>query len=245
MHIVQSDDKLFCLLYGFSGTGKTHLAATYCQAFRDKPVILIDADQGTATLRAKELQDIDNLFVISFDKFSDLNDVYDCCKKNTPERWAKSVPELAGVLKESIGCIIWDTWTEVQWTMSSQLRSDKGIMGNGLAFRKNMELQHWGMITDLNKLSIQSFKELPINCIFIMQAQIKEDTLTGGLIKGPAISGKLITELPAMFTTVIYTYTSPTGKFCATTLPKQGWVAKVRGKVGKDIEYPTFKELLK
>lgn len=234
---------MFCLLYGMSGTGKTHLAATYCQWKPTKPIILIDADQGTATLRAKELQDIENLYVISFDRFSDLDDVFECCKINTVERWCKSVPELRTILTSPIGCIIWDTWTEVQWVMSSQLRKNTNALGNGLDYRANMRIQDWGMITDLNKLSIQSFKELPIECIFIMQAAVKEDPLTNSILKGPAIHGKLITEIPAMFTTIIYTYASPTGKFCATTLPKQGWVAKVRGIVGKDIEFPTFASL--
>ena len=243
MHIVETDDKLFCLMYGMSGSGKTHLAAPYCQWKPNKPVILIDADKGTATLRAKELQDIENLFVISFDKFSDLDEIYECCKTNTPERWIKSVPELKGLLTEPIGCIIWDTWTEAQWIMSSKLRIDKGIAGKGLNYRANLELQHWGMITDLNKMSVQAFKELPIECIFIMQAQLKEDSHTGAILKGPAIHGKLMTELPAMFTTIIYTYASPTGEFSATTLPKMGWMAKVRGVVGKDIKNPTFKAL--
>ena len=79
--------------------------------------------------------------------------------------------------------------------------------------------------------------------IITMQAQVKEDPITNAVLKGPAIHGKLLTEFPAMFTTVIYTYCNPKGEFCATTLPKMGWPAKVRGTVGKDIVNPTFKTL--
>ena len=118
-------------------------------------------------------------------------------------------------------------------------------MGKGLTFRDNIQLQHWGQLTDLNKLSVAAFKELPIDCLFLMQAEVKEDAVTGQIIKGPAIHGKLVTELPAMFTTVIYTYTNPRGTWCATTLPKLGWIAKVRGLEGKDIELPTMDKLIK
>lgn len=240
MKLINPNTKLFALIYGMSGSGKTHLAATYCLQHKDKPVLLIDVDQGSATLQASDLKDIDNLYVVSFDSFKDLDQVYSLCKTNTVEEWVKAIPDLKGVLDKPFGCIIWDTWSELQWAMSSELRSKNGLMGKGLNYRNNIQLQHWGQMTDLNKLSISSFKVLPIDCMFLMQAEVKEDTLTGQVIKGPAIHGKLVTELPAMFTTVIYTYNNPKGDFCATTLPKLGWVAKVRGLVGKDVTNPTM-----
>lgn len=245
MQIIQPNSKLFALIYGMSGTGKTHLAATYCRMHKDEPVMLIDVDQGSATLRADDLQDIKNLIVVSFDSFKDLNSIYELCKVNKVEEWVKAVPDLKGILTKPIKCIIWDTWSELQWEMSSELRIRNRIMGTGLNYRDNLQLQHWGQMTDLNKMSVAFFKDLPIECLFLMQAEVKDDAATGQLIKGPAIHGKLVTSLPAMFTTVIYTYTNVKGVWCATTLPKFGWMAKVRGMVGKDIELPTMEALLK
>lgn len=245
MKFIKSNTKLFGLIYGMSGTGKTHLAATYCRMYPDEPVLLIDVDQGSATLNAKDLQDINNLFVVSFDDFKDLNDVYELCKENTVEKWCEAIPEMKGLLKKPFKCVIWDTWSEMQWEMSSELRTKNKLLGKGLNFRDNIQLQHWGQLTDLNKLSVVAFKELTMDCLFLMQAEIKEDATTGALVKGPAIHGKLVTELPAMFTTVIYTYTNPKGVWCATTLPKLGWIAKVRGFDGRDLELPTMEKLLK
>lgn len=245
MKFIKANTKLFGLIYGMSGTGKTHLAATYCRMYPEEPVLLIDVDQGSATLNAKDLQDINNLFVVSFDDFKDLNDVYECCKANTIEKWCEAIPELKGLLTKPFKCIIWDTWSEMQWEMSSELRTKNKLLGKGLNFRENIQLQHWGQLTDLNKLSVAAFKELDMECLFLMQAEIKEDAITGALVKGPAIHGKLVTELPAMFTTVIYTYTNPKGVWCATTLPKLGWIAKVRGFEGRDLELPTMEKLLK
>lgn len=244
MQLIKLNTKLFALIYGMSGTGKTHLAATYCKQYPDEPVLLVDIDQGSATLQANDLQDIKNLFVISFDFFKDLDQIYQLCSINTVEKWCEAIPELKGQLTKPFKCIIWDTWSELQWVMSAELRSKNGLAGKGLNYRNNIQLQHWGQMTDLNKLAVSSFKELPMDCIFIMQAEVKEDAITNQVIKGPAIHGKLVTELPAMFTTVIYTYNSPKGDFFATTLPKLGWIAKVRGYEGKDLVNPTMQELL-
>lgn len=245
MHLIEPNSKLFGLIYGMSGSGKTHLAATYCKMRPDVNVLLIDADQGSETLKAKEFENVNNLFVVSFDQFKDLNEVYELCKENTVARWIKAIPELQGVLTKPFGCIIWDTWTEVQWKFSEELRKINKLQGEGLKYRANIGIQHWGQITDLNKMSIAAFKDLPIESLFLMQATIKEDPVTQVPTKGPSIHGKLVTELPAMFTTVIYTYNTPTGGWKATTLPKMGWPAKIRGKQGKDLENPTLEELLK
>lgn len=244
MHLVQSDNKLFGLIYGMSGSGKTHLAATYCRLHKDDPVLLIDVDQGSNTLNAPDLQDIENLYAVSFDKFTDLDTAFKLCKSNTVEGWVKEIPELKGILTKPFKCIIWDTWSELQWVMSAELRSKNGLQGNGLNYRNNIQLQHWGQMTDLNKLAVSEFKKLPIDCLFLMQAEAKEDAITGQVIKGPSIHGKLVTELPALFTTVIYTYNNPKGEFCATTLPKLGWPAKIRGKEGIDMTNPTMEKLV-
>ena len=244
MHLIKMNPKMFALIYGASGSGKTHLAATYCRLYPEDPVLLVDADLGSATLEAKDLQDIKNLYAIEFEAFKDLNQIYELCKKNDVDEWVKAIPELKGILTKPFKCIIWDTWSELQWVMSSELRSKNQLSGKGLDYRPNMQLQHWGQMTDLNKLAVSSFKSLDIDCIFIMQSEVSQDAVTNQMIKGPAIHGKLTTELPAMFNLVIYTYNNPKGDFCATTLPKLGWPAKIRGLVGKDIVNPTMKELI-
>lgn len=245
MELIKPNSKLFAMIYGMSGTGKTHLAATYCRLYPNEPVLLIDVDQGSATLNAPDLHDIKNLFIISFDSFRDLNTAYDLCKKNTVADWIKAIPQLDGKLKAPFKCVIWDTWSELQWVMSSELRAENNLLGSGLKYRPNIQLQHWGQMSDLNKLSVAAFKDLPIECLFLMQAAIAVDSVDQHMVRGPAIFGKLMTELPAMFTTVIYTYANPRGVWCATTLPKNGWPAKVRGFAGCDIELPTMEALLK
>ena len=244
MELIKPNDKLFGLIYGMSGSGKTHLAATYCAMYPDEPVLLIDADMGSATLNAKDLKCLDKLFVIDFKLFKDLDSIYQLCEKNTVEDWCKAIPDLKGKLTKPFRCVIWDTWSEVQWILSEEIRDLKHIVGKGLSYREPLQLQHWGQMTDLNKMSAKAFKDLPMDVLFLMQAEISTDPVSQQMIKGPAIAGKLVTEFPAMFTTVIYCYTTPNGGYKATTLSKLGWPAKVRGFEGKDLDNPTLKELL-
>ena len=145
--------------------------------------------------------------------------------------------------------IVVDTWTEAQWIMLQKLRSEKGLGGGAnesLSYRKNIEIQHWGMLTDLNKLSVEAFKEISkngLNIVVTMQEAVIKDEVTGATVKGPAIHGKLVKELPAYFEVVVHTFNDITGNWCATTLPKQGWPAKTRLGKGKELKNPIAKEV--
>lgn len=246
MRLIEPNKKLFTLIYGQSGTGKTHLAATYCWMYPERNVLLVDVDQGSATLKAKEFEKTTpNLFLIDFDSFKDLNELYELCEANTVEKWCQVLPQLKELgFNKPFDCVIIDTWTEMQWMLLTELRKRNGRSGKGLDFRQNIEIQHWQQMTDLNKKSLMAFKDLPLEFMILAQAGTHKDDDTGQMIKGPAIHGKLVQEMPAWFNTVIYTYCTATGGWKATTLPKMGWPAKIRGKVGKDLDNPTLKDLL-
>lgn len=232
---------IFALVYGGSGTGKTHLMGTVGELGK---VLIVDIDKGIKTLKyAKDLQTgkyLDNITVVSFDSFKDLNELYELVKANDPAKWSK---KLQVPITEKFEWIIYDTWSEIQWAMSQKLRDDKSINSSRLDYRKNLEIQHWGLLTDLNKLCVQSLRECPINQIFTMQEHITKDSVTDEMIKGPAIHGKLVTEFPAYFDIVVHTYVDVTGKFGATTRIKNKWPAKTRLGEGTDFTNPVAKDI--
>lgn len=236
-------DAIFALIYGGSGTGKTHILGTLGELGY---TLLIDIDKGYKTI--KNAPDIpqkwkDNIVISSFDQFGDLDKAFKLAKKNDPKEWSKA---LGVEIAKPFDWIVWDTWSEIQWSMMTQLRTNESLMvaaGKDIDFRKNVGIQHWGMMTDLNKLAIEQLKGLPVNQIFTMQEKIDQNELTKEVIKGPAIHGKMTSEMPAYFDVVVHTFTDMSGKFCATTLPKQKWPAKTRLGVGKDFVNPTAKQL--
>lgn len=235
-------DHVFALVYGASGTGKTDFAG---QIGSLGPTLIIDIDQGSMTIRSspRVRPHLKNVTVVSFDRFKDLDDAYKHIQKNEPEAWNKLLGAGATITKP-FEWIVWDSWSELQWQMLQKLRVDEGIAQATLDFRKNLQIQHWGMMTDLNKLAIQSLRALPINQVFIMLEAMTKDEISGQVFGGPAIHGKMVQEMPGYFDIVIRTYSDLSGKYIATTKPKGRWVGKTRLSEGKEIVNPTPKDLL-
>lgn len=235
-------DPIFALVYGASGTGKTHLMGTIGELGR---VLIIDIDQGIKTLRnapdLKKAGYTDNITVVSFDKFRDLDEAYKLVAANDPKQWSKKF----GVeIAQPFDWIVWDTWSEIQWYMLEELRSkDSEMKGNGLNFRKNVQIQHWGMVTDLNKLAVQQLRACKVNQVFTMQEKLDKDELSGAVYGGPAIHGKMVQEMPTYFDVVVHTYTDLAGAYCATNKAKGKWPGKTRLGVGQDFKNPTAKML--
>lgn len=238
---------IFALIYGDSGSGKTHLVATLGELGR---VLIVDSDKGRRTVqRAPELQKYwPNIEIAAFEKFSDLETLRRLCDENTSEAWNKALTP-SKPFEQPFDWVVIDTWTEVQWIMLQKLRAANNLGGKDgekLDYRQNIQIQHWGMMTDLNKLSVEAFKGITrkgLNIVFTMQECVVKDEVTGLMVKGPAIHGKLVKELPAYFEVVVHTYNNIAGDWCATTLPKQGWPAKTRLGKGADLKNPTAREI--
>lgn len=253
--------KLFVLGYGASGTGKTHYVGTLGELGK---VLLIDADQGYKTVTSPQTKGLTdamrkNITVATFDAFGDLNEAYKLVAANNPEKWttffrnaakkAGGNPDAVAEITQPFDWVVWDTWTEVQWYMMQQLRKNEQLlspnMGGDIDFRKNVGIQHWGMLTDLNKLAIEKLRDVTsdgvVNQLFLMQEKVDKNETLQTVEKGPAIHGKLMTEMPAYFDIVFRTYTGPTGDFFATTARKAGWPAKSRLREGMEYKNPTAK----
>lgn len=235
-------DPIFALVYGASGTGKTHLMGTLGELGR---VLIIDIDQGIKTLRnAPDLNKAgwtNNITAVSFDKFKDLDEAYKLVKANDPKLWSQ---KFGIAIAQTFDWVVWDTWSEIQWYMLEELRSrDSSMKGNGLNFRANIQVQHWGQVTDLNKLAVQQLRSCNVNQVFTMQEKLDKDELSGQIYGGPAIHGKMVQEMPTYFDVVVHTYTDLSGNYCATNKSKGKWPGKTRLGVGQEYKNPTAKML--
>ena len=232
----------FVLIYGQSGTGKTHLAGTLGEL---GSVLVIDIDDGFETLSCATqlVKARENIVVVNFEAFKDLDTAFKAAKRNSAEHWSKL---LKMDIKKPFDFIVWDTWSELQFLMLEEVRRSQnvGAFTGSLELRRGIEIQHWGAITDLNKLAIRELRKCAVNQIFLMQETVMKDDLTGAVQGGPAIHGKLVQEMPAWFGTVIRTETDLTGKFKATTKSKGKFTAKNRRGEGKDYANAKLWEIL-
>ena len=248
--------KCFALGYGGSGTGKTHLAGTLGDIGY---TLIIDADKGYKTLVKPNVPGItqkmrDNLVICSIDQFKDLDTAYQLIHDNDPDKWSRalSTKDRKVTIEKPFDWAVWDTWSEMQWHMMQQLRKNENLlspnMGKSLDFRKNVGIQHWGMLTDLNKLAIEQLRDVTysgtINQLFLMQEKIDKNEELGTVEKGPSIHGKMMNEMPTYFDIVFHTSTDPVGNFLACTKRKAGWPAKTRLGEGQEYKNPTAKEVL-
>lgn len=263
------NERYFILNYGASGSGKTHLIATLGELGR---VLVIDVDQGYKTILTgkgitKAMQD--NILIVTFDSFQDLDSAYKLMYANDPKLWNKEFnsywkvnsngtktwvtkPESKWVtyVTEPFDWGVWDTWSELQWHMSQKLRKDKKLLSpnDTLDFRDNLQIQHWGSLTDLNKLAVEAMREITktgiMSIVFTMQEKVDKDEISGTIVKGPAIHGKMVAEMPSYFDVVVHTGTTPAGAWTATTKPKMGWPAKTRLGEGVELVNPTMKQIL-
>lgn len=239
---MSANDPIFALVYGQSGTGKTHLMGTLGEIGK---VLVIDIDKGTKTIKyAKDLASFHkNITVCDFTKFKDLDTAAQYVDANNPDKW-NSLFGTPGLITAPFDWICWDTWSEIQWFMLQELRSkDADMRGSGLTFRKNVQIQHWGQMTDLNKLAVQELRNCKVNQIFTMQEAVNKDELSGVVVGGPAIHGKMVQEMPAFFDVVVRTSTDIAGNFVATTKRKGIWPAKTRLGEGKEYKNPTAKQI--
>lgn len=249
-------ERCFALGYGGSGTGKTHLAGTLGDFGY---TLIIDADKGYKTLTKPNVPGItqkmrDNLVIVSVDQFKDLDTAYQLIADNDPDKWSKalSTKDHKIEITKPFDWGVWDTWSEMQWQMMQELRKKEGLlssnMGKTLEFRKNVGIQHWGMLTDLNKLAIEQLRDVTynggMNQLFLMQEKIDKNDDLGVVEKGPAIHGKMMAEMPTYFDIVFHTTTDAVGNFMATTKRKAGWPAKTRMGEGQEFKNPTAKEVL-
>lgn len=235
----------FVLIYGGSGTGKTHLCGTLGEL---GSVLFVDIDTGYDTLvSAKKLHKArDNITVVSFETFGDLDKLYKLVKSNDPNKWSQAFG-IPGSVVKPFDWIVYDTWSELQYVMNEEVRKQAGggkEFSGKLEYRKNIEIQHWGMLTDLNKLAIEELRKCPVNQAFTMQEQLMKDDLSGAVHGGPAIHGKLVQEIPSYFSVVVHTGTDTMGRFTATTKSKGKWPAKTRRGEGQDYVDPTMKGVL-
>jgi hypothetical protein len=234
------------LIYGLPGSGKTHLAGTGATSRHLSPMLYINAEAGSSTL--KKLQGSSDILVIpdpntqgsiTWEQFEQVYDELDrqCYR-------SKDKPEFRTVTI--------DTGTELQ-----KINMD-WVMGRTLAAHPDRDpdvpgLHDWGASTNRMRKVMRLFRDLPMNFIFICHEQTDRDN-KGVLWKKPDLPGKMTNQVAGLFDQVMYLYTKEGTKGDETSATEirhmlltgalEGYVTKDRsGKLPLVVVDPNMNDL--
>ena len=173
------------LVYGEPGAGKTFLAGTAQDHPKTTPMLMLDVEGGTTTLRHRP--DIDVIQVRSTDHIIEIHNML--------------VTDNSGYYKTV--CI--DSLTELQ-------KLDMAGIMRELVERKPdrnpdvPDVREWGITGSHMRKIVRHFRDLPMNTILTALAEPYKDN-TGAVKLYPNLPGKMRTELAGFFDVVGYLYT--------------------------------------
>lgn len=166
------------LLYGEPGSGKTWLAGTANNSPATKPVLLLDVEGGTTTLRTQT--DID---VMQIRTMSQIEEAHAAVNKNP------------GYYKT----VIIDSITELQkLDMRTLMLAQKEARPDSTDVYVPSQ-REWGKSGERVRMIIRGFRDLECNVIVTALLAEKQDEKTNIIYMFPSLPGKLRSEIPGFF----------------------------------------------
>ena len=228
--IEERDPYLNILVYGNPGAGKTVLAGSADQVPEMRPVLFLDVEAGTESLR----NTYPNVETVRVSNWMDVQNVYN---------------ELhAG--GHGFNTVVLDSLTEIQkFSMYS-------IMGDLVKRKSDADpdvpgMREWGKNIEQIRRFVRGFRDLPMNTIFTALMKSDRDSKTGMVQMKPYLSGKLADEVAGFLDVVVYYYVKQIGAGDEATFRRllltqatEQQVAKDRtGKLPMVVEDPTMASL--
>lgn len=233
-------DWINMLVYGYPGAGKTMLAGSADEVDSMSPVLFIDIEGGTKTIRKRfptvDVVRVSNVFDdkgnLKKTAWQSLQDVYEGIRK-------KAAIEGSMPYKT----IVIDSLTEGHKT------SMESIM---LQVQKKdpdrdpdiPAMRDWGKSSEQIRRFVRAFRDLPCHTIFTALEASTKDATTGAIQVHPSLPGKLALEIPGYLDEVLYLYSKPNKEAVARFLlsqPTGKHIAKDRsGNLPTTMEDPTM-----
>lgn len=174
------------LVYGEPGVGKTVLAASADEIPELRKVLILDVEGGTMSVDHR----FPNVSVVRLTDFLKTNDIYD-------ELWRRK--------DHDFGCIVLDSLSEMQkLSMSSIMHGE--VYRNPEIDPDIPSMRNWGKNINQIRRLVRQFRDLPIPTIFTALVSEDKDDRTGRLLRKPALSGKLASEVAGFFDIVGFLY---------------------------------------
>jgi len=173
------------MVYGGFGTGKTWFAGTSAQEKKLGPVLLVDCDGGSRTLKGK--QQFKGIKIVRMLDFRGFNEVYRMLDENPA----------------AFGTIIIDNLNEVH-NMAMALQMREVVKKHADREEEVPSQREYGIVRHQIRKMITYFNNLEINLIVTCHADLHKDDVDGRVYIRPAVAGKLHYEIPGLLGIVGY-----------------------------------------
>jgi len=177
------------MVYGEFGVGKTRLLGTAQDHPLTSPVLVLDIEAGSATLRDRP--DVD---VVRVDSMKKLVDQY------------KELEEDAQSGKPYYKTVGIDSLTELQKLDMNDIM--KAVIKRDSDRDPDVpSMREWGKSTNHIRQIVRQFRDLPYNVIFTALLARDQDESSGAVSYGPDLPGKLKGQIPGFLDVVGYMHT--------------------------------------
>lgn len=173
------------LVYGDPGVGKTVLAGSAATVEAMSPVLIIDIEGGTLSLRDR-YPDVD---VVRVTNMEEMGKLYDALRRGEGGYKTVVLDSLSEIQKFSM-----------MWIMRGLVKDDPDRDPDVPGLRE------WGKNTEQVRRLVRAFRDLPISTIFTALASSDRNPKTGITAVKPGLSGKLSAEVAGFLDIVVYMY---------------------------------------
>lgn len=174
------------LWYGAPGAGKTVLAGSADAVPDMRPVLLIDVEGGTLSLR----NTYPHVDVVRVQTWDDMQRVYDALYNGQHDYRTVVLDSLTEIQKFSMYNIMHDL-------IRREPDRDPDVPG----------MREWGKNIEQIRRLVRAFRDLPMHTIFTALVAIDKDAKTGVMQSRPSLSGKLSAEVAGFVDIVGFLYT--------------------------------------
>jgi len=206
----ESIEYINMLVYGNPGAGKTVLAGSADAVPDMRPVLFIDVEGGTFSLRDRYPE----VEVVRVDSWKSMQRIYDALYRGDHKYRTVVLDSLTEIQKFSM-------YNIMHQLLQENPDRDPEVPG----------MREWGKNIEQIRRLVRAFRDLPMNAVFTALAATDKDSKTGSVVTRPSLSGKLAMEVGGFVDIVGYMYTKIIGediKRLLLTLGTDRQVAKDR-----------------
>lgn len=215
------------LVYGESGTGKTVLAGSADEVPSMRPVLFVDIEGGTTSLRHSypEVQ------TVRITTWKEMQQVYDELYEGN----------------HGFKTIVLDSLTEIQkfsmYDIMTDLAQKRPDLDSDIP-----GMREWGKNIEQLRKMVRAYRDLPMHTIFTALPREDKDQKTGVVKSKPSLSGKLADEIAGFVDVVMYYYVKQIGEGSEAEFKRLLLTRKTDSQIAKDrsgllpmvIENPTM-----